>query len=275
MNILNEIISQKRKEVKEKKRLYSIPLLEKSIYFDTPPVSLKKYLQRKDKSGVIAEIKRRSPSEGWINKYISVEKVSIGYMQAGASALSILTDHMFFGGSNEDLTEARHFNFCPILRKDFIIDDYQIIEAKSIGADAILLIAAILSEKELDSMYNFAKSLNLEVLFEVHNQTDLEKVLNVDPILVGVNSRNLKTFKTDFDLFEKLANQIPDHITKVAESGIHSAEQIIALKTSGYEGFLVGSRFMKDSEPHSACRQFLRRLAFLDNYKSNAAYEHE
>ena len=137
MNILDKIIEQKHKEVAERKSLYPVKLLEQSIFFSSPTVSLKKYVQRKDKSGIIAEIKRKSPSKGIINASVSIERTSIGYMQAGASALSILTDKEFFGGSSDDLTVARKFNFCPILRKDFVVDEYQIVEAKSIGADAI------------------------------------------------------------------------------------------------------------------------------------------
>ena len=144
MNILDQIIEHKRKETEERKSLYPVRLLEQSIYFGTKPVSLCHYIRRRDKSGIIAEIKRKSPSKGVINAYVSVERTSIGYMQAGASALSVLTDKQFFGGSNDDLTVARKFNFCPILRKDFTLDEYQIVEAKSIGADAILLIAAAL-----------------------------------------------------------------------------------------------------------------------------------
>ena len=136
MNLLEEIVNYKKLEVSEKKQLYTTKLLEKSIYFNSPTVSITEYLSKKDKYGIIAEFKRKSPSKGYINKYASVENVSIGYMRAGASALSILTDSNFFGGSNDDLTEARKLNYCPILRKDFIIDEYQIIEAKSIGADA-------------------------------------------------------------------------------------------------------------------------------------------
>ena len=137
MNILEKIVEQKKKEMAERKSLYPVKLLEQSIFFASPTVSLKKYVQRKDLSGIIAELKRKSPSKGAINPYVSIERTSIGYMQAGASALSILTDKEFFGGSNEDLMVARKFNYCPILRKDFTIDEYQIVEAKSIGADAI------------------------------------------------------------------------------------------------------------------------------------------
>src|SRR3954462_11709546 len=152
MNILDQIIEHKRKEVEERKSLYPTKLLEKSIYFSSPTVSLRKYIRRPDLSGVIAEIKRKSPSKGVLNKNVSIERTSIGYMQAGASALSILTDTKFFGGTNEDLTTARKFNFCPILRKDFTVDEYQLIEAKSIGADAILLIAAVLEPREIDQL---------------------------------------------------------------------------------------------------------------------------
>src|SRR6187549_2619245 len=164
MNILDQIIEHKRKEVEERKSLYPAKLLEKSIYFGTQPVSMKKYIQRKDLTGIIAEFKRKSPSKGIINAHASVERTSIGYMQAGASALSVLTDKNFFGGSNEDLTIARKFNFCPIIRKDFTIDEYQIVEAKSIGADAILLIAAVLEPEDSKKLTAVAHALGLEVL---------------------------------------------------------------------------------------------------------------
>src|SRR5688572_23780862 len=155
MNILDEIVKHKEKEVSEAKALYPVKLLEQSIFFSSPAVSLKKYIQREDKTGIIAEFKRKSPSKGIINAHASVERTAIGYMQAGASALSVLTDKQFFGGSNEDLTTARKYNFCPIIRKDFTIDEYQIIEAKSIGADAILLIAAVLDPALSKSLTTF------------------------------------------------------------------------------------------------------------------------
>ena len=170
MNILEKIVVQKRIEVAEQKALIPTALLEKSIYFKSPTVSLKSYLLREDKSGIIAEFKRKSPSKGDINKYAKVDEVTLGYMQSGASALSVLTDEQFFGGSDNDLKKARKLNYCPILRKDFIIDEYQIIEARSIGADAILLIASVLSKEEIIRFSNLAKKLSLEVLLEVHNE---------------------------------------------------------------------------------------------------------
>src|SRR6187549_2075038 len=197
MNILDQIIEHKRKEVAERKGLYPVKLLEQSIYFSTPPVSMTKYIQREDKTGIIAEFKRKSPSKGIINAFASVERTAIGYMQAGASALSILTDKQFFGGSNEDLTTARKFNFCPILRKDFIIDEYQIIEAKSIGADAILLIAGILNTAKIKSLSELAHSLEMEVVIEIRDESELYSALNEFTDVVGVNNRNLNDFSVN------------------------------------------------------------------------------
>jgi indole-3-glycerol phosphate synthase len=264
MNILDKIIEHKHKEVADRKSLYPVKLLEQSIFFPSPTVSLKKYVQRKDKSGIIAEIKRKSPSKGVINANVSVERTSIGYMQAGASALSILTDKEFFGGSNEDLTLARKFNFCPILRKDFTIDEYQIIEAKSIGADAILLIAAALTPQRLTELATTAKALGLEVLMEVHNREELDSNLKAPVDLIGVNNRDLKTFTLSLDVSKQLAEFIPKGMVRVSESGIESAEAIIELKKYGYEGFLMGQNFMQHSSPEIAAKDFIKGLNQLE-----------
>ena len=260
MNILDQIIEHKRKEVSERKELYPVKFLEQSIFFGSQPVSLKKYIQREDKSGIIAEIKRKSPSKGIINPHVSVERTSIGYMQAGASALSVLTDKNFFGGSNEDLTTARKFNFCPILRKDFTIEEYQIVEAKSIGADAILLIAAVLDASRLKVLASFAHSFGLEVLLEVHNEEELEKSLDAGADLIGVNNRDLKTFQLSIEVSKRLAKLIPNNVIKVSESGIESVKAILELKTCGYEGFLMGQNFMQHSRPELACKEFIDDL---------------
>jgi indole-3-glycerol phosphate synthase len=265
MDILEEIIASKYKEVEERKALYPVKLLEKSIYFEGPTVSLKKYVTREDKSGIIAEIKRKSPSKGVINPYVSVERTSIGYMQAGASALSVLTDAKYFGGSSEDLITARKFNFCPILRKDFTVDEYQIIEAKSIGADAILLIAAALEPARLKELATFAHTLNLEVLLEIHNREELEANLNASADLIGVNNRNLKTFVTDITLSTQLASFIPNEFVKVSESGIENPLTIIELKKNGYRGFLMGQNFMQHSRPEQACQEFIDNLRKLEH----------
>ncbi len=269
MNTLDKIVEHKRKEVTERKSLYPLALLEKSVYFGSPTVSLSKYLVRPDKNGIIAEIKRHSPSKGYLNKYVNVERTSIGYMQAGASALSVLTDTEFFKGTSEDLKIARKFNFCPILRKDFIIDEYQIIESKSIGADAILLIAAILTKAEIVEFAKLAKSLNMEILFEIHDKTELEK-LNENINVVGVNNRNLKTMEIDINTSVDLASIIPSNFVKVSESGIEDVKTIQRLKNVGYNGFLIGSHFMKKPLPELACKDFISelnktRLEFVSN----------
>jgi len=259
MNILEKITKHKIKEVSERKDLFPVKLLEKSVYFNSPTISLKEYLLRPDKSGIIAEFKRKSPSKGYINKYANPEKVSIEYMQAGASALSVLTDNEFFGGTCVDLKTIRKFNYCPILRKDFIIDEYQIIEAKSIGADAILLISAILTENQLVDFEKLANSLNLEVLFEAHNKEELQKI-ELNNKIIGINNRNLKTFETNIQTSIELAKSIPDNCVKVSESGINNPENIIKLKEHGFKGFLIGEKFMKSANPGTECKNFINKL---------------
>lgn len=265
MNILDEIIAHKRKETEERKALYPVKLLEQSIYFTSPEVSLKKYLLRKDKTGIIAEIKRKSPSKGFINPYISVEKVSIGYMQAGASALSVLTDQKYFGGKNEDLTVARKYNYCPVLRKDFIVDEYQVIETKSIGADVILLIAAALEPKQLQKLAALAKSLGMEVLLEVREKEEIGANLSNHIDCVGVNNRNLSDFSVNVKQSEELAPFIPDEFIKISESGISSAETILELRSLGFKGFLMGEAFMQTGDPGKACFNLIREVSQLQD----------
>jgi len=258
-DVLNNIINYKKQEVKTNKELYPVKLLETSIYYETPTVSLKKYLLRKDKFGIIAEFKRKSPSKGTINQYANIEEVSLGYMQAGASALSILTDTHFFGGKNEDLTIARKFNYCPILRKDFIIDEYQLIEARSIGADAILLIAACLNASELKNLAAFAKSIGLETIMEVHDKNELFK-LNQYIDIVGVNNRDLKSFQVSVKKSLDIYNEIPCDFLRISESGLNKTDTIIQLKKTGYNGFLIGEYFMKHALPQLACEKLIRKL---------------
>jgi indole-3-glycerol phosphate synthase len=258
--ILGKILEQKAKEVAERRELYPVKLLEKSLYFSSAPVSLRSYLRRADLSGIIAEIKRRSPSKGDINRHISVESLSLGYMQAGASALSVLTDEKFFGGSLDDLRTARRFNFCPILRKDFVIDEYQVIEAKSAGADAVLLIAAALSPASTRELGALAQSLGMEVLLEVHSEAELKTHVCPEASLIGVNNRDLTDFTVDVSLSERLAPMIPAEFGKVTESGISDAATMLRLKSAGFEGFLIGEAFMRHSQPQAACRKLVSEL---------------
>lgn len=258
--ILDEIVAHKEKEVADRMSLYPEKLLESSKFYETSVVSMKKYLTDPQRSGIIAEYKRQSPSKGIINDSAPVERTTIGYMQAGASALSILTDTKFFGGKNEDLQIARKFNFCPILRKDFIVSKYQIKEAKSIGADVILLIAATMTPDRLDELATFAKSLGLEVLMEVHDEDELKYNLHDDVDMIGVNNRNLKTFEVSLDTSKRLAEMIPAKYVKVAESGIRGPEDVVELRKYGYQGFLIGESFMVHGRPDRAADRFIQRL---------------
>lgn len=262
MNILEEIIAHKHKEVAEKKALYPARLLEKSMYFGSPVVSLRSYILRPDMSGVIAEFKRSSPSKGQINRFAKVQDVSIGYMQGGASALSVLTDEKYFGGHDKDLTTARKFNYCPILRKDFVVDEYQIVEARSIGADAVLLIAEVLEAGEVKRLAEFARSLGLEVLLEMHSAAQLDKICDAVSV-VGVNNRDLETFKVDLAASARLAERIPADFVRISESGIATAKDAAFLHANGFQGFLIGEQFMRTSDPAGACARFVREFQKL------------
>lgn len=263
MNILQKILAHKRTEVADRKALYPVKLLEQSIYFNSQPISLRKYLQREDLLGIIAEFKRQSPSKGAINAYAKPEEVTLSYMQAGASALSVLTDAAFFGGATKDLTAARKMNYCPILRKDFVVDEYQVLEAKSVGADAILLIANALEKAELETLAALATSLGMEVLFEVHRKEELEK-LNQHIGIVGVNNRNLEDFTVDIQRSIDMLPHMPAEVVKVSESGISNAQAIHTLKTAGFSGFLIGEAFMKHANPGQACRRLVKAVQALE-----------
>ena len=270
--ILQTIVAHKRQEVAARRELVPVKLLETSLYFRSQPLSLRKYLLRENGSGLIAEFKRRSPSKGWINQYAPVERTTLGYMQAGAVALSILTDTEFFGGKNEDLTTARRFNFCPIIRKDFVVHEYQILEAKSIGADAVLLIAAVLTPAEIDTLGRLARSLGLEVLLEVHDAEELARSVNADAVdLIGVNNRNLHDFTLSLDTSMELAAAIPREFVKVSESGISSAKAIGQLREVGYRGFLLGEAFMRHARPERACATLVQEIVALPQTASMVA----
>ncbi len=259
MNILEKIKAHKIKETEARSAKYPLALIQDSIHYAAPTVSMSEYLLRPDKKGIIAEFKRKSPSKDQINLHAQVEPVSIGYMQGGASALSVLTDETFFGGSNEDLRTARRYNYCPILRKDFVVDPYQIHEAKSIGADAILLIAAILTPEQLTEYFQLAHSLNLEVLVEIHEARELEK-LSFTPDLIGVNNRDLRSFEVSIENSLECFQHLPSSAVKISESGISSVDAIRTLRSAGYQGFLIGEYFMKDANPALACKKFIDQL---------------
>jgi indole-3-glycerol phosphate synthase len=259
MTILDNIIGKKKLEIKDRKEKTSFRDLEKSVLFKRETVSLSDSLFDKSKTGIIAEFKRKSPSKGVINSSSLPEVVTAGYFDEGASGVSILTDNYFFGGSNSDLLSARETGDFPILRKEFIIDEYQVIESKAIGADVILLIAAILNKKELISLSRQARSAGLEVLIEIHEYKELDKI-NEFVNIIGVNNRNLKTFIVDTEISEKLSQRIPQGFLKISESGISSPQVIKNLRIAGFDGFLIGEKFMSSSDPVKEFSEFVREL---------------
>jgi indole-3-glycerol phosphate synthase len=259
MNLLEKIVKAKQRDIQLDKQKAPVALLEKGEFFLTPVRSLEKSLLEKEGFGIIAEFKKQSPSRGIINSSALPGEVCRQYFDSGAAAVSILTNGKFFGGSTADLLEARRSVGGPILRKEFIIDEYQIIESKSIGADAILLIADILSAHDLDRFFSLASSLRLEVLFEIHDISGIGK-LPGGARLVGVNSRNLGTFSIDMDILKKTIKMLPAHTLKIAESGIDSVETLFRLNSKGFGGFLIGELFMRETDPAKACDSFISNL---------------
>ncbi len=260
MTILEKIVADKRKEVALRAGLISTKQLERSELFERDTFSLVDRIKASS-NGIIAEHKRRSPSKSIINQSLDVTRVASGYESAGVCGMSVLTDTKYFGGALDDLILARASCNLPLLRKEFIIDSYQIVEAKAYGADAILLIAAILTETELSAFSRLAQQFGLEVLLEVHDQEELSKSLLPSVNLIGVNNRNLKTFEVNTEVSKELSKQIPNDFIKVSESGISHTDTIKELKNFGYQGFLIGENFMKTNDPGSAASQFVKDLS--------------
>lgn len=258
MNILEKIIAHKRVEVAQRKQGVTISELERHGLFKKSVLSLKHFLKDETKTGIIAEFKRASPSKDIINNKADVKEVTASYTAYGASGISVLTDAAFFKGSLDDLTAAVT-NDVPVLRKDFMIDEYQIIEAKAYGASVILLIAACLSPIEVKTLARTAQSLGLEVLLELHDETELDHVCDEIDV-VGINNRNLKTFSVDLEQSIRLAGKLDGAFLKIAESGISSPENMHYLKSHGFDGFLIGESFMKEANPGAAFKNFVTAL---------------
>jgi indole-3-glycerol phosphate synthase len=256
--ILDKIITQKKIEVTQRKAQTSIAELEQVKFFTKETMSLQRFLLDETKTGIIAEFKRQSPSKGTINNHSMVHEVTTAYTKFGASGLSVLTDKLFFAGTVDDLLVAT-INNIPLLRKDFMMDEYQIIEAKAFGADVILLIAACLTKQEVKQLATTAKSVGLEVLLEIHNEEELNHICDeVD--MVGVNNRNLKTFEVNIDTSLQLIHKIPSDKIAIAESGISNIETILTLRQASYKGFLMGEHFMKEENPAKAFENFVQEL---------------
>ena len=258
-DILSEIIANKRFEVDLQKQSISLEQLQNSLETTVKQRSLKEAL-KSSSSGIIAEFKRRSPSKGWINRKAQAEDIVPGYVNAGASAVSILTDEKFFGGNLKDIKDARPLIDIPILRKDFIVDEYQLYQAKIIGADAVLLIAAALKKEELHALAAKAHELGLEVLLEIHSVEEL-KYINANMDVIGINNRNLGTFFTDVENSFRLAEQLPSDAVLVSESGISDPATVKRLQKAGFKGFLIGENFMKTDNPELALKSFIEDLS--------------
>jgi len=260
MNILDKIVAHKKVEVQAAKEIYSLADLQDFDSFERETYSFKEFLLAPDRTGIIAEFKRKSPSKGIINDQVTVEEVTNGYADAGASALSVLTDHSFFMGDKADLVKARKANSIPVLRKDFMIDEYQLFEAKALGADIILLIAAILTPAEVKHLAYMAKKLGLNVLLEVHNLEELQRSIDPNVDAIGVNNRNLADFTVSVETSYQLVEHIPNEFLKISESAISNPETIKQLKRAGFNGFLIGENFMKQKDPGAAMRDFVAEL---------------
>lgn len=260
MTILDKIVEQKRIEVAAAKRSRPADTLRKTGLFDRECLPFKSSVMHPQRTGIIAEFKRASPSKGVINDRVEVQDVVQAYQAAGASAVSVLTDGPFFQGSLEDLQLARSVLDIPLLRKEFIVDEYQITEAKAYGADLILLIAAYLTEEEIKAFSSYAKSLGLYVLIEIHNEEELQRCLWPSIDAIGVNNRNLKDFTVSLDHSYNLVHKIPNEFVKVSESGISNPQTIDDLRGVGYQGFLIGENFMRMDDPGEAIHQFSGQL---------------
>lgn len=270
MTILDKIVAHKRHEVEERMKVFSVMDFQQIPLYHRPTLSLAERLRNPDSIGIIAEFKRHSPSKGDINPKATVKEVTTGYAANGAVGLSVLTDEKFFKGTGQDIMLARGYNKqTPILRKDFIVDAYQIYEARAMGADVILLIAECLTAEEVQLFAKCAKSLQLEVLIEVHSADQLEKLVpEID--IVGVNNRNLKTFEVDTQTSIDLYHKIPDEFVKISESGISDPNEIYHLRRQGFQGFLIGEYFMKAEHPPQKLAEFLERVNYLEDLLNNA-----
>ena len=258
MDILDQIVALKKEQIAKFKPLSTIGRFEeKGFFWNIRNRSLVQSLLMPGSNGIIAEFKRKSPSKGWFkSKDLEVEPV-LAYYNRAASGISVLTDEAFFGGDLDDLIQAKVISDIPVLRKDFIIDKWQIAESKAFGADAILLIAACLSPQQVREFALYATSIGLESILEVHNETELAHCCD-EVNMIGINNRNLKTFEVDINVSLDLVKKIPPGKPAIAESGINGVDTIVTLRDAGFKGFLIGEHFMKEEEPGKAFDDFVK-----------------
>lgn len=261
MDILTEIVAHKRIELEAFRAEKPLSVIAKEVesLLDTKPASMRQALMTSD-SGIIAEFKRKSPSKGWIKEEGKAEEIPLSYQQNGAAALSILTDQHYFGGEDKFIVKARKAGVTiPVLYKNFVIDEYQLFQARLCGASAALLIAACLSKKECAMLMARAHELGLEVLLEMHSEPELEYA-ETGADMCGINNRNLGTFITNVENSYRLAELLPKDACKVSESGISNPQTVKELRQTGFNGFLIGENFMKTPNPGEALRTFVREI---------------
>ena len=260
-DVLSEIVLNKKVEVARQKELLPLSELEKQLLQKKDTIkfrSLKEALLNST-TGIIAEFKRRSPSKGWLHQNADVDVVTKAYENAGASALSVLTDENYFGGTLADLNSAVHNVQIPVMRKEFIVDEYQIFEAKLMGASAILLIAAAITQEESMRFTRLANELQLDVLLELHDEGEVDYITPLNS-LVGINNRNLGSFATDLQKSFRMAQLLPTDSVWVSESGISDAVVVKELRNAGYKGFLIGEYFMKSNDPEVSLKEFIQQI---------------
>ena len=259
MNILQHIVNDIQKDLVLKKQIVPIDRLESSPLFERQTYSLRQRIVKTE--GIIAEHKRRSPSKQNINFGLRLADVAQGYASAGVAGMSVLTNNQYFGGSLEDLLLARQACELPLLRKEFMVDEYQVLEAKANGADAILLIAACLERSDIQILSTLAQQLGMEVLLEVHNADELKKSIMPSIDMIGVNNRDLTSFRVSLKTSKSLVDQIPTEFVKLSESGLSSPESVLELRDCGYQGFLMGEYFMKTDDPGVSAQHFIKSLS--------------
>jgi indole-3-glycerol phosphate synthase len=257
--VLKKILARKAEEIAERKAKVSLEQLKQAIQHASAPRGFAKALQEKiaaGESAVIAEIKKASPSKGVIREDFDPVSIAQSYELGGAACLSVLTDVDFFQGADQYLIDARAACSLPVIRKDFIVDEYQLYEARAMGADCVLLIVSALQVSELESLHAKALELGLDVLVEVHDQPELDIALTIENPLIGINNRNLHTFEVSLDNTFELLDQIPAERTVITESGIHSTQDVKAMKEKDVHGFLVGEAFMRSDNPGQQLKSF-------------------
>lgn len=258
-DILSDIIANKKLEVASQKEQLPLSKLEKQLQNrEIKSYSLREVLEN-SKSGIIAEFKRKSPSKGWLYEHANVEAITKTYEAAGASAISVLTDEKYFGGTLNDLKKAANKVEIPVMRKEFIIDEYQIFEAKLSGANAILLIAAAITKEESLRFTELANQLQMDVLLELHDESETDYITHLNTI-IGINNRNLGSFVTDLQKSFNMTKLLPKDAVWVSESGISDASIVRELRDAGYKGFLIGEHFMKSGNPEDKLREFIQQI---------------